>query len=474
MLFNSTEYIFLFLPVTLFIYYILTKNKLIVASKILLIFSSLFFYGYWNINYIPLLLLSIMVNYCFGSALIKKPNKSIAIIAILFNISLLAYFKYANFFIENIRFFSPNGEFSSINIVLPLAISFFTFQQIAYIVDCYSKQLRDQDFLNYVIFITFFPQLIAGPIVHHKEMMPQFHCLRSKVINYKNIATGIFIFSVGLFKKVIIADYLAQTANISFDNYILLSSVGAWKASLAYTFQLYFDFSGYTDMAIGSALMFNIMLPFNFNQPYKACNIKDFWNRWHMTLSLFLRDYIYIPLGGNRVSNFKIYTNLMIVFLISGLWHGAGWTFIFWGILHGSAICINRFWGKCGMKMSKGLGWFITFNFINISWIFFRSENFNQAVTILQKMFFIDVNKIGFIENYEQFMEFIRFKSIEYIALVLAIFILYFIFPIIIKDAEQLKKKFEAKKKYVFISTILLVLPILSYHKTSEFLYFNF
>ena len=319
MLFNSLEYIFIFLPFTLIFYYILLGTKKVTASKVLLILSSLFFYAFWNVKYLPILVLSILINYFFGNLLIKQKNKIILIIAVIFNISLLAYFKYCNFFLDNIAIFYPDLFDNSIIIILPLAISFFTFQQIAYIADCYEGKLKDQNFINYALFVSFFPQLIAGPIVHHGQMMPQFSGLRTKIINYNNLSLGLFIFAVGLFKKVVIADYLAEIVNLSYQNYQDLSFIDSWKASLAYTFQLYFDFSGYTDMAIGVALMFNIKLPFNFNSPYKSANIAQFWNSWHMTLSKFLKDYIYIPLGGNRVANFKIYRNLMIVFLILDL-----------------------------------------------------------------------------------------------------------------------------------------------------------
>ena len=474
MLFNSIEYIFFFLPFTLTCYYILLHHKLVIASKSLLIFASLFFYSFWNIKYLPILLLSILVNYLFGNFLIKKKNKSIFIIVIIFNISLLAYFKYYNFFLDNVAIFYPNLFDNSVIIILPLAISFFTFQQIAYLADCYEGKLKDQNFINYALFVSFFPQLIAGPIVHHGQMMPQFSGLRTKIINYKNLSLGLFIFSVGLFKKVVIADYLSEIVNFSYQNYQNLSFFDSWKMSFAYTFQLYFDFSGYADMAIGAALMFNIKLPFNFNSPYKSANIAEFWNRWHITLSKFLKDYIYIPLGGNRVGNFKIYRNLMVVFLISGLWHGAGWNFIFWGFLHGFAICINHFWKKYNLKMNYYLAWFVTFNFINISWIFFRSESFPQALHILGNMFLFSEDNFGFYNNYLIFMEFIRFNSIEYFVLTISLLIVYYIYPIISKDSEKLIKIFKNDKKIYFITLTLLLIPLLSFHQTSEFLYFNF
>ena len=385
MLFNSHEFIFIFLPITYLIYFYLNKKRLTVASKGFLVASSLFFYSWWNIIYLPLILSSIAFNYTVASVLGKKPNKIVLSFGVIANLALLGYFKYTNFFIENI-----NAVFDSplplINLALPLAISFFTFQQIAYLVDCYREGGTKHSLLDYALFVTFFPQLIAGPIVHHKEMMPQFLNIRTKVLNYKNIALGLFIFSIGLFKKVVLADTFAIWANAGFDTTTTLNFYEAWAASLSYTFQLYFDFSGYTDMAIGLALLFNIKLPTNFNSPYKAKNIQDFWRRWHITLSRFLRDYVYIPLGGNKIGNVRTYVNLMATFILGGLWHGAGWTFIFWGFLHGAALITHRLWSYFGIKLWGWLAWLITFNFINASWVFFRASDWKDAINILSSM----------------------------------------------------------------------------------------
>ena len=282
-------------------------------------------------------------NFIIGRKLSSNPSKPLLIFGIIANVALLGYFKYADFFIENVNsLFGTNIDL--LNLALPLAISFFTFQQIAYLVDSYRKETKEYSFLNYALFVTFFPQLIAGPIVHHKEMMPQFENKWNLVKKYKNIALGLFIFSIGLFKKVVIADTFAIWATNGFDNATTLNLFEAWATSLSYTFQLYFDFSGYTDMAIGIALLFNIKLPINFNSPYKALNIQDFWRRWHITLGRFLRDYIYIPLGGNRTGKFRNYLNLLITFLIAGIWHGASWMFVFWGFLHGVAMVVHRAW----------------------------------------------------------------------------------------------------------------------------------
>ncbi len=391
MIFNSFDFLFAFLPVSFFIYFFLLQKRLVIGAKYFLVFSSLFFYSYWNVRYLPLILSSMLFNYAVGRSLNGKfkampfNKKYILIFGIIANAGLLSYFKYFDFLIDNFNH-AFNGSTPLLNVALPLAISFFTFQQIAYLVDSYRNETTEYGFLNYALFVTFFPQLIAGPIVHHAEMMPQFASKWNLVKNYKNIVTGLFIFSIGLFKKIVIADLFASWVTIGFDEAPVLNFFEAWATSLSYTFQLYFDFSGYTDMAIGAALLFNINLPINFNSPYKALDIQDFWRRWHITLSRFLRDYLYIPLGGNRKGLFRTYSNILATFILGGLWHGAGWTFIFWGFLHGMALVIYHIWKKIGGRMPKVLAWFITFNFINFSWIFFRAKEWESAVKIIDGM----------------------------------------------------------------------------------------
>jgi D-alanyl-lipoteichoic acid acyltransferase DltB (MBOAT superfamily) len=385
-------------------------------------------------------------------------RKSILTVGIIANLALLGYFKYTDFLIENINFLS-DSNIPTLNLALPLAISFFTFQQIAYLVDSYRQETKEYDFLNYSLFVTFFPQLIAGPIVHHKEMMPQFTKTRNKVKNYKNIAMGLFIFSIGLFKKVVIADTFAVWANAGFDTATTLNLFEAWATSLSYTFQLYFDFSGYTDMAIGLALLFNIRLPVNFNSPYKATNIQDFWRRWHITLSRFLKDYVYIPLGGNRKGEFRTYNNLLATFIIGGIWHGAGWTFVFWGFLHGIALVIHRAWSKLGFKIWTWLAWLITFNFINIAWVFFRAKEWDDAVKVLSSMF--SLNNIIFNMNY------------------IEVGILFFAFIVILffsNSVSYYNNKFQFSLKQFLVFVVLMTISILAIRlgDSSEFLYFNF
>ncbi|MEA3512138.1 MAG: MBOAT family protein [Campylobacterota bacterium] len=491
MLFNSFEFIFMFLPLTFIVYFYLNHKRLTVASKGFLVFTSLVFYSWWNIIYLPLILSSMLFNYIIGNTLAQElknkkrfSKKSILIFGIIANISLLAYFKYADFFIENLNFMT-NSSIDLLNLALPLAISFFTFQQIAYLVDSYRSETKEYDFLNYAVFVTFFPQLIAGPIVHHKEMMPQFELPKNKILNYNNIAAGLFIFSIGLFKKVVIADTFAIWATAGFDTATTLNFFEAWGTSLSYTFQLYFDFSGYTDMAVGLALLFNIKLPVNFNSPYKATNIQDFWRRWHITLSRFLRDYIYIPLGGSRVSSFRIYSNLMTTFIIGGLWHGAGWTFIFWGFLHGIALVIHRIWSSLGFKLHIWLAWFITFNFINISWVFFRAKEWDDAIKVLSAMF--SFSSIGISKELASFINYInplsQYQKVSYIDFgsivsiqTLQMIIVAFLVVLLSKNSQQIVENFKFKWYQAFF--ILFTLWCLHYMSltsiTSQFLYFNF
>ena len=414
-------------------------------------------------------------------------KKTILTIGIISNLTLLGYFKYSDFFIQNINTaFSTNVAL--LNLALPLAISFFTFQQIAYLVDSYRAETKEYDFINYAVFVTFFPQLIAGPIVHHKEMMPQFANNINSKIHYKNISRGLYIFSIGLFKKVIIADTFAVFATAGFDVASTLSFYEAWAASLSYTFQLYFDFSGYTDMAIGLALLFNIVLPVNFNSPYKAQNIQDFWRRWHMTLSRFLRDYIYIPLGGNRKGNLITYQNLMATFIIGGLWHGAAWTFVFWGFLHGFAISVHRLWTSLGLRLWSWLAWFITFNFINVTWVFFRAENWEDVNKVLKGMFAIGNEKyfdlsIEFVDRLSMWINYPMYNLLPYIvrktrvdesALFYCLLCLFAV--LIFNNSNTYIKEKPISVKMIAIAALVFSLSIIqSYISTTEvFLYFNF
>lgn len=406
MLFSTWQFILVFLPITWGLYFWLNHKRLILAGKVVLVFASLFFYAYWNIHYLPLILISILFNYGVGTALARRyPEKSnqqiesnkkdrrkiLLGLGISVNLLLLGYYKYSHFFISNL-----NTHFATTytipTIILPLAISFFTFTQIVYLVDSYRGQTAKYDLLNYSLFVTFFPHLIAGPIVHHQQIMPQFYSRWTLSWRTSNVLRGLLIFSIGFFKKVVIADTFAIYSDAGFDGNGPVDFFTAWATSLSYTFQLYFDFSGYCDMAMGAALLFNIWLPINFNSPYRALSIQDFWRRWHITLSHFLRDYLYIPMGGNRHSKYRTYITLFITFVLGGLWHGASWMFVLWGTLHGIGLVIHRIWQQLHLPLPKALAWLLTFAFVNVTWVFFRAKTASDALRILHGM--VDIRSI--------------------------------------------------------------------------------
>ncbi len=350
MLFNSYEFIYVFLPIAALLFFALRGRAMLAAGWLGL--ASLFFYGYWSPRYTLLLLASIAANYVMGRGIFHlrdgprlRDCRFLLATAVAFNLGLLAYYKYANFFVDSVNALAGTG-FQLERIVLPIGISFFTFTQIAYLVDAYQGKARESDPVRYLLFVSYFPHLIAGPILHHSEMMPQFADRRTYRFDAANISIGAAFFFIGLFKKVVLADGIQPFVGPVFDAdpAYRLTLIEAWLGALAYTVQLYFDFSGYSDMAVGLSKIFNIDLPLNFNSPYKAHNIVEFWRRWHMTLSRFLRDYLYIPLGGNRHGRLRRYANLLTTMLLGGLWHGAGWNFVIWGGLHGLYLVCNHAW----------------------------------------------------------------------------------------------------------------------------------
>jgi len=464
MLFNSPVYLFLFLPAALAVYFLLNRYRMLVAGKSWLVLASLFFYGYWNPLYLPLIIASMLVNYGIGTSLGRTDaetqrysRRAVFFFGIAANLALLGYYKYADFFLTNLNSVA-GSRFDLLNLALPLAISFFTFQQVAYLVDSYQGQTREYDFLNYCLFVTFFPQLIAGPIVHHGEMMPQFEQMRGKLLSYRHLSEGVFIFTLGLFKKVVIADTFAIWAAAGFDQSTQLSCVGAWIVSLCYALQLYFDFSGYTDMAVGSARMFNIELPLNFNSPYKALDIQDFWRRWHMTLSRWLRDYLYIPLGGNRKGEGRTYINLFLTFLLGGLWHGAGWTFVLWGAMHGAGTALHKFWQRFDSPLPRFPAWGLTFLFVNFSWVFFRAHSFADADKVLSGMF----SFAGY-----RMPPGVRDEAIIWVVVCLLI-------AALAPNSMQLVERFRPNRKWLYFTIGMALAAIVSLDRVSEFLYFQF
>lgn len=404
MLFNSYAFLFLFLPVTFLGFFQIGRYSRPLAA-LWLFAASLFFYGWWNPAYVGLLLASIFFNYAVGTALSRehtldhfRRKKWILGLGVAANLGLLGYYKYANFFIANTDTVL-NLSLQIEPIILPLGISFFTFTQIAFLVDAYRGEVKESNFIHYGLFVSYFPHLIAGPVLHHKEMMPQFALPATYRVHWENLSVGLTIFSIGLFKKVVLADGVAPIASHVFAiaaNGGTLTFMEAWVGALAYTFQLYFDFSGYSDMAIGISRLFGVKLPLNFDSPYKAVNIIEFWRRWHMTLSRFLRDYLYFSLGGNRKGPVRRYLNLMATMLLGGLWHGAGWTFVMWGALHGVYLVINHAWQQVriamghDLKHTTPLGRFVsmtlTFLVVVIGWVFFRAKSFDVALSVLRGM----------------------------------------------------------------------------------------
>ncbi len=405
MLFNSYEFILGLLPLTWLIYKLTLRAGRHEAALMAALFSSIFFYGWWNPRYVVLILGSILFNFAIGrelgqSAIASTRRRLLLVAGMAGNLLLLGYFKYAAFAVMNVNAIAGT-RFAVPDIVLPLAISFFTFQQIAYLVDTYRGEVREYSLVHYALFVLFFPQLIAGPIVHHKEVMPEFSRVSREGVGGAEVATGACFFITGLFKKVVIADNAAVYASPVFaaaDAGQAISAELAWIGVLAYTIQLYFDFSGYADMAVGGARMFGVRLPYNFNSPYKALNIIEFWRRWHMTLSRFLRDYLYFPLGGGRHGVVRRYINLFITMLLGGLWHGAGWTFVLWGGLHGAALVVNHLWrkfrgaapGTVAPSGTASIGriaaWALTALVVIAGWALFRAATIDGALTMLASM----------------------------------------------------------------------------------------
>lgn len=490
MLFNSLEFIFIFLPISFLFYFYLNKKRLFVGGKVWLVAASLFFYGYWEIMYLPLILGSLAFNFSLGTGLSKTHKNNLSInhkviltIGIIMNLMLLGYFKYANFFVDNLNLIS-GSELNVSKILLPLAISFFTFQQIAYLVDSYRGGTSEYDLLNYMLFVTFFPQLIAGPIVHHHEMMSQFKSKWSLVPRNKNILLGVIIFSIGMFKKVVIADTFSVWADSGFSSNENADFIFSWVTSLSYTFQLYFDFSGYCDMAIGAALLFNIRLPINFNSPYKSLDIQDFWRRWHITLGRFLRDYIYIPLGGSKSSNILTYNNLFITFLIGGLWHGASWMFVIWGALHGIALVVHRLWKRMGGNLPNSLAWLVTFIFINTTWVFFRAEDLSVAVNLIKGMlgfngFSIDAadiatEKLAWLGSYaDQLLIFFPGVMVAHV-LPISLIILAFLIISNKNSIEVMNATISNTKIFYMAALFVISVYVMVTSSSSVFLYFNF
>ena len=488
MLFNSFEFILIFLPITFLVFFFLSHFGGGEASRVWLLGASLFFYGWWEPVYVPLILGSIIFNFGISQTFLKLKSKnhvfpqSCLLIGILSNLALLGYFKYADFFIENLNW-SLDTKIELPHIILPLAISFFTFQQIAYLVDSYKGEVKESSFINYSLFVLFFPQLISGPIVHHKEMMPQFHQPTNKRFNINNVFSGSLVFFIGLFKKVVVADTFAIWASQGFDATETIALVEAWIASLSFTLQLYFDFSGYTDMAVGIALLFNIKLPNNFNSPFQAASIINFWARWHITLTRFITTYLYTPIiRGFRSISFK---NSMIAtflaMLIAGLWHGAAWTFVVFGAIHGGALVVNHVWKRLKLPCSKFMGWFLTFNLVNLSFIIFRANELKDAVKVIRGMLGFSgvvvtadlIEALPFVKNFGFYVG-DHLLNIEASDDVFRMLFLAGIMILFGKNSTHISNAASMSWTTIIVASFVIVLSIFSLGKESPFLYFNF
>lgn len=486
MLFNSYIFILLFLPLCLAGYFTLNRIRDRRVAVVFLLGMSLWFYGYFNPWYLPIMIFSIAGNYLAVKLMDRTGTglrKGILAAALLGNLAVLFYYKYFDFFLENVNALCGT-EIPLRGIVLPLGISFFTFQQMSYVIDAYRGEVSQYGLLHYASFVSYFPQLVAGPIVTHDELIPQFLNERKKRFNWESFSPGLFLFSMGLGKKVLIADMFGRAANWGFGNIGALDSTNALLVMLAYTFQVYFDFSGYCDMAIGLGKMMNLELPVNFDSPYKACTITEFWDRWHKTLTRFFTRYIYIPLGGSRCGAWKTYRNVLIVFLVSGIWHGANWTFILWGCLHGVFSVLTRHCKGMVDRIPRWFNWIVTFAFLNLTWVFFRADSIADGFSMLQRVFAMEFGPIS--ENIMDVFNLVEVTSIaEWIFDIHIVndypsvltWLIYGATMVLVLFAPNAHEKMRTLR-YNFLelaaTVAVLVWSIMSLEGVSTFLYFNF
>ncbi len=475
MVFSSYVFTLAFLPVVLILYYALSHVKNGIYQRVFLILASLFFYGYYNIKYLILIIASIAVNYTVAIGIQKahdRLSKFFLITGIVFNVALIGYFKYYDFFIENINAVF-GSSFTLKHILLPLGISFFTFQQLSFLVSVYHGEEKVERLRDYCMFVTFFPQLVAGPIVLYSEMIPQFKDESRRYFNADSFAAGIYLFSIGLFKKVVLADTLAFFADNGF-GMTGLSLAAGWMTSLSYTLQIYFDFSGYSDMAVGLGRMFNIELPFNFLSPYRSESITEFWRRWHITLGRALSTYVYKPLGGNRKGLARTCINLFLTFLISGLWHGAAWTFVLWGALHGTFAVAERIAGERLKAIPGAIRVLVTFLIVNALWVLFRAEGVQQAVEVYKGMLSfgnIGIAQLDTVVGRSAFLNFPLIIDCVYIfGLVSALFVVVFRF----KNSADLLGRFTVNTKTLLTASLFFSTALLCMTRESVFIYFNF
>lgn len=471
MVFSSYVFVLLFLPIVIICYYGLSYVNKHLWQRVFLIVASLVFYGYFNLNYLGIIIVSVVVNYCIALKLQKNTTKGILILGVLFNVVLLGYYKYFNFFVDNINLVLGTHIFVE-KILLPLGISFFTFQQLSFLISVYKGEERVGEFKDYSLFVLFFPQLVAGPIVLYKEMICQFQDESRYYFSSENFSRGLYIFTIGLFKKAVIADTVAIFVNHGYEltEYSLASS---WCTSLFYTLQIYYDFSGYTDMAIGLGHMFNISIPINFNSPYKAVSITDFWRRWHITLGRALSMYIYKPLGGNRNGISRTCFNLMATFLVSGLWHGASWTFVLWGALHGLFIVVERLLKNALSRIPSFVRITYTFLIVNALWVLFRAENVDKAMAVYRGM--INFSRVGIQDIAKMAQDgIVGFPNsiwITYCSIILFMTLANVLFT---RNSIDLLNEFKESYVNAFITALLFIVSLVCMSRESIFIYFNF
>lgn len=463
MLFNSYEFIFIYLPVVLVVYFFLGRKHSPAAATVWMGLASLAFYGYWDVRYVPLLLTSIVFNYSMGRN-IERSNgrKGWLCTGIFVDLALLGYFKYTAFFLETANDLAGRMIFDVPHIVLPLGISFFTFTQIAYLVDAYRGETKRYSFFTYCEFVTIFPHLIAGPILHHKEMIAQFTRRENYTVNWDNFSRGLALFLLGLFKKACLADGLSGWVNRFFDRAQGLTFYEAWLSAIGYTFQLYFDFSAYSEMAIGLALMFNFRFPTNFDSPYQASSIIDFWRRWHMSLGVWVKNYLYIPMGGGRGGTAAKIRNLFVSMLLIGFWHGAGWTFIVWGALHGLYLVVNHLWRQAGLSMPRAIAWPLTFLAVTAAWVFFRADNLADATGVLSTMLSFEPVGIDVL---------LRGKTGVYTRDLLGAALILALCP---NPQRIVERRFRPGIVWLAMLSVLGVASFYFFSQVSDFLYFQF
>lgn len=505
MLFNSYIFVFLFFPICLIGYYGLIHFRRIEAAKIFLIAMSFWFYGYFNVSYLLIMVCSIGINYMFHRILSLGSRKSVVLLAVTVNLGVLFYFKYYDFFISTVNtVFGTSAALHSI--LLPLGISFFTFQQISFIVDTYRGEVRDCPPVDYALFVSFFPQLIAGPIVNHSEMLPQFRKMGRQDVLWERIAEGLGLFIMGLAKKVLIADTFGAGADYGYANTAVLGRLDAILVIIFYSLQLYFDFSGYCDMARGIGKMLGIEIPVNFNSPYKAANIVDFWKRWHITLNRFFTKYVYIPFGGSRKGQGRMYLNLMVVFLLSGLWHGAGWNYLVWGAMHGILYVLTRFWQRSlrpqrtdeetsAVKSDHAGGFHLRdvivtlvsrlflFIYVSVAWVYFRAADIAQANRIIYTAVKGPMQKVS-----ADLAACFRLDELWYVIKVLRLdnraysrYILLWVIlaagvylSMIGRNAAERMERVKYRTGSAAVFAVLALWCVLTFSKVSTFLYFNF